>query len=77
MDIQMPVMDGYTATKQIRTWERVHHKAETPIIAFTAHAFEDDIVASKEAGCTDHLSKPIKRAKLMSVIEKYSSGLNQ
>jgi predicted ATPase/signal transduction histidine kinase/ActR/RegA family two-component response regulator len=74
MDIQMPIMDGYTATKQIRDWEKSNHLSETPIIALTAHAFEDDIIASLEAGCSDHIVKPLKREKLISIIEKYTSG---
>jgi CheY-like chemotaxis protein len=77
MDIQMPIMDGYTATKQIRAWEKEHGKEETPIIAFTAHAFEEDIVASKAAGCNEHLVKPFRKNKLVSIIEKYTPEMNQ
>lgn len=72
MDIQMPIMDGYSATKQIRAWEKEHHRNETPIIAFTAHAFEEDIYASHEAGCNDHIVKPLKKDKLLSILEKYA-----
>ena len=62
MDVQMPVMDGYTATREIRTWEKEHGKKETIIIALTAHAMKEDVQKSLDAGCTDHLTTPIKRA---------------
>jgi two-component system sensor histidine kinase/response regulator len=74
MDVQMPVMDGYTATREIRKWEREHGKKETPIIALTAHAMKEDIQKSLDAGCTDHLTKPIKRAILMEAVQKYTQG---
>jgi predicted ATPase/signal transduction histidine kinase/CheY-like chemotaxis protein/tRNA A-37 threonylcarbamoyl transferase component Bud32 len=72
MDIQMPVLDGYSATREIRKWEKENQKTETPIVAFTAHAFEEDVIASRNAGCSEHITKPIKRDKLISLVEKYS-----
>lgn len=71
MDIQMPVMDGYTATGEIRKWEKENGKKETPIIALTAYAMAEDFQKSLDAGCTDHLTKPIKKATLMETIQKY------
>jgi two-component system sensor histidine kinase/response regulator len=72
MDVQMPIMDGYTATREIRKWERENGRKETPIIALTAHAMKEDMQKSLEAGCTDHLTKPIKRATLMEAVQKYT-----
>ncbi len=72
MDVQMPVMDGYTATREIRKWERENGRKETPIIALTAHAMKEDVQKSLDAGCTDHLTKPIKRATLMEAVQKYT-----
>jgi signal transduction histidine kinase/CheY-like chemotaxis protein len=72
MDIEMPVMDGYTATREIRKWERENGKKETPIIALTAHAITKDVQKSLDAGCADHLTKPIRKAKLMETILKYT-----
>jgi two-component system sensor histidine kinase/response regulator len=74
MDVQMPVMDGYTATREIRKWEREQGRKEIPIIALTAHAMKEDIQKSLDAGCTDHLTKPIKRATLMEAVQKYTQG---
>ena len=58
MDIQMPVMDGYTATKTIRGLEN-KGLARIPIVAMTANAFAEDVRASEEAGMQGHIAKPI------------------
>lgn len=67
MDMKMPVMDGLTATTEIRKFN-----AELPIIALTAHVFENDRLTAMDAGCNEYLVKPIDRAKLMAVLKKYS-----
>lgn len=72
MDIQMPIMDGYRATSTIRTWERGRGQATTPIIALTANAFKEDIEKSQAAGCTAHLTKPIKKQTLLEAIAKHA-----
>jgi CheY-like chemotaxis protein len=74
MDMQMPVMDGYTATRAIRTWESRDGQTRkaTPIIALTAYALKEEIEKSYRAGCTNHLTKPIKKAVLMEMIGRYS-----
>ncbi len=68
MDIQMPDMDGLTATRRIR-----EHKeyAKLPIIAMTAHAMIEDHAQSLEAGMNDHLVKPVEYASLYAVLEKW------
>jgi len=69
MDIRMPVMDGYEATRRIRSSR--HAAAKTiPIIAMTADAFSDDLKRSKEAGMDDYLSKPVDPAQLFHCLEK-------
>ena len=60
MDIRMPEMDGYAATRAIRAWEREQGRPATPVLALTAHAFPEDVRQSAEAGCDGHLVKPIK-----------------
>ncbi len=72
MDIQMPEMDGYTATGEIRKWEREQARHKTPIVALTAHAFQEDRVKSLEAGCDGHLVKPIKKAILLDAIQEFT-----
>jgi CheY-like chemotaxis protein len=71
MDMQMPVMDGLTATRAIRSIERQWGTAAVPIIAITANARAQDIEKSHQAGCNVHLSKPISKLKLFHVIEDY------
>ncbi|SEM39125.1 Response regulator receiver domain-containing protein [Syntrophus gentianae] len=74
MDIQMPVMDGYDATREIRKWERENQLEETPIVALTAHAFQEDREKSLLAGCTGHLTKPIKKATFLEAVAEYTGG---
>jgi CheY-like chemotaxis protein len=69
MDMQMPVMDGYTATREIRAWEKAHGKVRVPIVAQTAHAY----AASMNAGCDGHLTKPIERQDLLKAITEFAS----
>lgn len=73
MDMHMPVMDGYTATKEMRKLEREKGMRATPIIALTAHALKEDTEKSLDAGCNDHLTKPIKKQKLLKTIQKYTA----
>ena len=67
MDIQMPVMDGYTAAKSIRSL-RDPDLAAIPIIAMSANAFAEDILAAKEAGMNGHIAKPIEIHTMMKTI---------
>jgi CheY-like chemotaxis protein/HPt (histidine-containing phosphotransfer) domain-containing protein len=71
MDRQMPVMDGLTATRAIREWERVNERRPTPIIALTAAALKGDQEACLAAGCTSYLSKPIKQEMLLQSIKEH------
>ncbi|MBT3386994.1 MAG: PAS domain S-box protein [Desulfobacula sp.] len=71
MDMQMPVMDGYTATGKIRNREKDQNLPRVPIIALTAHAFKEDREKCLNAGCTEYLSKPIKKVKLIEMLETF------
>ena len=73
MDMRMPVMDGYTATREIRRWEQEQGQTATPIIALTAHALKADRQKCLDAGCSDYLSKPVKKADLLKKIEEHSN----
>jgi hypothetical protein len=66
MDIQLPEMDGYEATRRIRQFNR-----KVVIIAETAYEYTESRKKALEAGCNDYLQKPIKRKKLMDMVEKY------
>nr|CRH06351.1 putative response regulator receiver domain modulated hybrid histidine kinase with HisKA and HATPase_c domain [Candidatus Magnetococcus massalia] len=69
MDVQMPVMDGYTATRQIRAWEQEQEvEKPIPIIALTAHAMAEAADDAKKAGCNRFLTKPIGKKRLMDVL---------
>lgn len=70
MDIMMPIMDGYTATLEIRKLDRADAK-EVPIIAMTANAFSDDVQKAKAAGMNAHIAKPLDVDKMFAVIENY------
>jgi PAS domain S-box-containing protein len=70
MDVQMPVMDGFTAVKKIREnseWNGI------PVIAMTAHALKGDKERCLEAGMSDYVSKPVKKQELLSVLAKWIS----
>jgi len=70
MDVRMPVMDGYTAVRRIRDWERARGRQSTPIVALTASALQDDIRNSLEAGCTTHVGKPVRKSRLLATIRE-------
>jgi PAS domain S-box-containing protein len=74
MDVQMPVMDGYTATKLIRAWEREQLRPPVPILALTANALKGEVQKSLAAGCTAHLVKPIRKAHLLQAIAQYAGN---
>jgi len=68
MDMQMPVMDGLEATRQIRKWELERGRKRHPVIAMTANAMPGDREACFAAGMDDYISKPIRADELQSLI---------
>lgn len=68
MDMQMPVMDGWTAVPILKADERTK---QIPIIAFTAQAKPEDKARTREIGCIEHYSKPMDPEELLAVIQKY------
>lgn len=74
MDVQMPFMDGYAATRAIRKWENENNKEQVPIIALTASSYSGDRERSTDVGCTDFISKPIHKGTLIELLEKYLSS---
>ncbi|NHN35597.1 response regulator [Paenibacillus agricola] len=71
MDMQMPIMDGYTATREIRQWEELSGVPTVPIVALTAHALKEDMEKCLEAGCSTFLTKPIKKQTLLDEINRH------
>lgn len=70
LDIQMPIMDGYEAARQIRRLSRDDVKS-LPIVAMTANAFSEDVEMAKEAGMNQHISKPVDMERIMTVLKYY------
>ena len=76
MDVQMPVMDGVSAVREIRARERASGRPRTPVIALTANAMVHQVTDLKVAGMDDHVSKPIKVARLFEAIALAARGLD-
>ena len=71
MDMQMPILDGYRATEQIRAWEKERGNPPTPIFALTADAMREDIEKTVASGCNMHLSKPVGKARLLDLLRRF------
>ena len=71
MDLQMPVLDGYAATAQIRAWETLHGRPRMPIIAITADAYEADRQRCLELGMDDFIAKPVQIDSLAATLSKW------
>ena len=71
MDLGMPHISGFEATKRIRLWERENGQKPNAIIALTAHTYEEDIQKCREAGMNDFISKPIDEKRLKQTIDKW------
>ncbi len=71
MDMQMPVMDGYTATRAIRQWEGHQQLSPVPIIALTAFSVKEDLQKCLDAGCNSYITKPLKKATLFEGITSF------
>ena len=75
MDCQMPELDGYEATREIRRIEQAQSLGSIPIVALTAHAMKGDDEKCRAAGMTDYLTKPLDRNKLQACLERHLGKL--
>lgn len=71
MDLEMPVVDGYEATRRIRELERERGAPPTPILALTAHALDEHRLRCEQAGFTDFLAKPVRKAAVRHTLLHY------
>ncbi len=74
MDLQMPLMDGYTAAQRMRELEASEHRQPTPIVALTASTLESEIQKALDAGCTACLRKPLRLPALLEAVGKHTGG---
>ncbi len=74
MDMHMPRLDGFAATRQIRRFEAEGGLVETPIIALTADALVESVEKSLAAGCTAHLAKPMRRRQFQEMVWRFTQG---
>jgi PAS domain S-box-containing protein len=72
MDVQIPVMDGYATARAMRERERETGAAPVPLVALTAHALPEDAGRSIDAGCTAHLTKPIRKSAFLAAVEEHA-----
>jgi signal transduction histidine kinase/CheY-like chemotaxis protein len=72
MDVEMPLMDGYMATRAIREFEAAESRSATPVLALTAHAFADMSERGMEAGFTEILTKPIRISTLLNAMGRFA-----
>ena len=73
MDLEMPVMNGLTATREIRQWEQAEDLDPVPIIALTSHDQKEKLLETLDAGCTAHLIKPLTKEAMLKTIEEHAS----
>lgn len=74
IDQHMPVMDGFAATRCIRDWEATQQRVPAPILALTAHSFDEAQDQSRSAGCTGLLSKPLTKQQLYDALHTYCTA---
>jgi len=71
MDCEMPVLDGFSATEQLRAWEAAEHRTRTPVVALTAHILTEHKERARLAGMDGHMSKPVEMSQLRELIEHW------
>jgi CheY-like chemotaxis protein len=77
MDCEMPEMDGYTATRELRLYEKAHQLPHTPVLALTAHAFAEHRQACTAAGMDDYLTKPLRIQVLRETLTRWKAHMSE
>ena len=72
MDLEMPVMNGISATRAIRQWEQAEDLDPVPIIALTSHDQKEKLLETLAAGCTAHLIKPLTKEAMLKTIDEHA-----
>ena len=73
MDCEMPVLDGFSATQQLRAWEAAHQRPRTPVVALTAHILAEHKERAKLAGMDGHMAKPVELSQLRELIQYWAN----
>jgi len=76
MDLRMPVMDGFSAAREIRNWEAKQFRKPLPLVALSASVMVEDVQHCLSAGFTSHLGKPIRKEKLLHTIDMYAQEIS-
>ena len=71
MDCEMPILDGFSATEQLRAWEAAEQRPRTPIVALTAHILNEHKERARQVGMDGHMSKPVELSQLRELIEHW------
>ena len=69
MDCEMPVLDGFSATEQLRAWEVSHQRVRTPVVALTAHILAEHKERARQSGMDGHMAKPVELSQLRELVE--------
>ncbi|RRV09542.1 hybrid sensor histidine kinase/response regulator [Pseudomonas sp. v388] len=76
MDCEMPILDGFSATEQLRAWEVGNQRVRTPVVALTAHILAEHKDRARQAGMDGHMAKPIEMSQLRELVEHWVAQRN-
>lgn len=73
MDCEMPVLDGFAATEQLRAWEAAEGRARTPVVALSAHILDEHKARAQRVGMDGHMAKPVELSQLRALVEHWAA----
>jgi CheY-like chemotaxis protein len=77
MDCEMPILDGFSATQQLRAWEVGNQRTRTPVVALTAHILAEHKDRARQAGMDGHMAKPVELSQLRELVEYWVAQRDQ